>query len=261
MKVAVTIAVLVALVVSLTRLARQPGGWQGVRYRLLGRRPDPNVDDLTLADRIRSTLGPLEKDLDLPRIHVMVEDHIALLHGEVCWPHEAAALERAASRVSGVRGVESYLHVGVLPSDARPSAGRRMAQPPSEAKRRLLAAARSAGSDAAHADRIVRATLAVLTERVPSGEREQLLGHLPEDVRAMATPPRRTGAVAARVRTVPDLVAAAASEAGDLSDGRAAAIVAAVVTEVRRLVPEEADDVAAVLPRELRQLWTAGTPA
>lgn len=258
LKVIVVIAGLVVLAVSLTWLARRRGRWQGVRYRLLGRRPDPNVDNVTLADRIRSALGPLEKRLDLPHMHVMVEDHVVLLHGEVGWPHEAATLERAVGRVSGVRGVESYLHVGLLRGDVRPSEGRRVAQPPSEAKRRLLAAARSAGADEAHAAKTVRATLAVLAERIPSGEREQLLGHLPEDVRAMSTPPRRAGAAAARVPTATDLVGAIVSDGVDVTDGQAAAIVAAVVAEVRRLVPEEANDVAAVLPHELRDLWSAG---
>src|ERR1700687_6230895 len=54
----------------------------GILYRLAGRRPDPDVSDDVLADRIRSTLGPLEKRLDVPRVHVMVEDHVAVLHGE-----------------------------------------------------------------------------------------------------------------------------------------------------------------------------------
>jgi uncharacterized protein (DUF2267 family) len=33
------------------------------------------------------------------------------------------------------------------------------------------------------------------------------------------------------------------------------------VAETRRLVPAEADDIAAVLPSELRELWQAGAPA
>lgn len=49
------------------------GRLHAVSYRLRGRHPDPNVSGNVLADRIRSSLGPLEKRLDLPRIHVMVE--------------------------------------------------------------------------------------------------------------------------------------------------------------------------------------------
>src|SRR5688572_4813768 len=56
---------------------------QGARYRLTGRHPAAGVDDKTLADRIRSTIGPVQKRLGLPRVHVMVENGTALLHGEV----------------------------------------------------------------------------------------------------------------------------------------------------------------------------------
>jgi hypothetical protein len=126
----VAIAAVVAAITALAafaaqRFARSHGRLRGLLYRLFGRRPDPEVDDLTLADRVRSELGPLEKRLDVPHVHVMVEDHVVLLHGEVEWPHEAASIEEAARRVSGVRDVESHLRTGALPSNLRPSAGRR----------------------------------------------------------------------------------------------------------------------------------------
>jgi BON domain len=106
------------------RLRYLGGRLRGASYRLGGRTPDPNVDDSTLADRIRSTLGPLEKRLDIPHVHVMVTDHVAHLHGEVPSAAEAAEIERAVVAVSGVTGVESSLHVGLAPGDTRPSAGR-----------------------------------------------------------------------------------------------------------------------------------------
>ena len=101
----------------------------GVVYHVARRRPDPDVDDRVLADRIRSALGPLEHDLDVPRVHVMVDDHVALLHGDV--PNDAAAIriERAVLHVSGVRGIESHLHSGLVPGDTRPSEGRAHARP------------------------------------------------------------------------------------------------------------------------------------
>lgn len=220
--------------------------------------PDPRVDDRTLADRVRSTLGPLEKRLDLPHLHVMVEEHIAFLHGEVATSEEAETLEDAAGRVSGVEGVESYLHVGLLPGDTRPSQGRRASRPPSEAKRRLLSAAAVAGADQAHAAEAVRATFAVLAERLPSEAHQRILLHLPEDVRAILTPPRRAGAIAARVRTVPELVAAVLwEEGGAVAAERVPAVVAAVLRALYQLVPEEAAHVAAVLPPDLRDLWCA----
>ena len=34
------------------KLRRYAGEWKGVRYRLSGQHPDPDVDDATLADRV-----------------------------------------------------------------------------------------------------------------------------------------------------------------------------------------------------------------
>jgi uncharacterized protein (DUF2267 family) len=218
--------------------------------------PDPNIDPLTLADRIRSTIGPLERALDLPRVHVMVEGHVALLHGEVASADDAAALERAVRRVAGIRGVESRLRVGLLQSDTRPSVGRNDPPPPSAAKRRLLAAARRGGADDAHAPAAVRATLEVLLGRLPRGERDHVLSHLPADVRKMAFPPTYGADVVTDLRTVTEFVAAVIAEEPDPA-GPATAIVTEILIEIRRLVPEEAGDVAAVLPSELRSLWMA----
>jgi hypothetical protein len=106
-------------------LRRNAGLLRGLGYRLLRRHPDTDVDDRTLADRVRSTLGPLEKRLDIPHVHVMVVDHVVSLHGDVATTSDAEQLEQAAAAVSGVRGVESKLHVGLLKSDARPSSNRR----------------------------------------------------------------------------------------------------------------------------------------
>lgn len=127
-------------------LRNRAGRLRGTSYRLRGRRPDPDVPDDVLADRIRSSLGPVEKRLDLPHLNVMVEHHVALLHGVVGTAQEADELETAVAAVSGVVGVESYLHVGIGRGDTRPSAGR-LVEPPSAAKLRLLSAARAAGLD------------------------------------------------------------------------------------------------------------------
>ncbi|MEX2032446.1 MAG: BON domain-containing protein, partial [Dehalococcoidia bacterium] len=129
------------------RLRYAQGRLEGIRYRLAGRTPDPGVSDDVLADRIRSSLGSLEKRLDLPRIHVMVDDHVAILHGEIPAATDAAAIERAVSDITGVCGVESYLHVGLGAEETRPSAGRaQAAATPSPALRELLEAAERAGA-------------------------------------------------------------------------------------------------------------------
>ncbi|HEV8554877.1 MAG TPA: DUF2267 domain-containing protein [Actinophytocola sp.] len=237
----------------LHRLADQ---WEGTRYRLRGRHPDPDVDDRTLADRIRSTIGPLEKGLDLPHIHVMVVDRTALLHGAVGSAGDAATIEAAVTKISGVRGVESYLHIGLLPSDSRPSAGRSHA-PPSEAKQRLVNAATSAGVDEGNALAVVRTTLAAFTERLPAGERGQLVAHLPRDVRALLQPARRHGEPADWLQSIPELVGRVVPEAGTASVTTTTDAVRSILGELRALVPEEAADVSSVLPSGLRELWTS----
>lgn len=100
------------------------GRLQGVTYRMAGRHPDDSVDDGILADRIRSELGGIQKIRDLPHTHVMVENHVALLHGDVPTQDDADALVQAVERVAGVEGVKSHLHVGLIKGDTRPSEGR-----------------------------------------------------------------------------------------------------------------------------------------
>ena len=236
----------------LARRLRYVGGrLNGVSYRLHRRRPDPDVSDLVLADRIRSSLGPLEKRLDLPHIHVMVEDHVALLHGEVGSEADADRIEAAVVAMTGVVGVESYLHVGLTAGDSRPSAGRSVDQ--SDARRRLLEAATSVGLDARVATAAVRAILATFAERLPDDERDHVAAHLPPDVRTMFMPPRR---IRQRlVRTVPELVARVIAANPEIPHEKALNVVDAVIRELRALVPEEVADIAAVLPAELREFW------
>jgi len=230
----------------------------GIVYRLAGRRPDPTVADDVLADRIRSELGPVEKRLDLPRVHVMVEDHVAVLHGDVTDARTARLVEHAAMRVSGVRGIESHLHCGLAAGDTRPSAGA-SGTATSPALSALLDAARSAGADGS-ARAAVHAVLCAFLERLPAAEREHVHAHLPADVLALAGPPHRRGEPPPRLRTVPQFVAAVTAEGG-VDPGRADAITRAVLEALRTSVPEEADDIAAVLPADLRELWASSALA
>jgi uncharacterized protein (DUF2267 family) len=222
----------------------------GIGYRLAGRSPDPNVSDDILADRVRSTIGPLEKRLDIPRVHVMVEDHVALLHGDVPNAGDAGRVEDAVLHVSGIDGVESHLHVGLIDGDTRPSEG--TVTMPSDAYENLVDAARGAG--ASHPVAAVHAVLCGFADRVPEHERAQLLGQLPSDVRALTGPPRRHGTRTPRMKTIPQLVAAVTAEGG-IEPDRAETITRAVLGALHGLVPYEARDVAATLPSELRTLW------
>lgn len=110
---------------SANRTAKYVGGQlHGAAYRARGGHPDPHVPDDVLADRVRSSLGTLEKRLDLPRVHVMVQKHVVSLHGSVGTRADADAIEQAVGAVSGVMGVDSHLHVGLTAGDCRPSRGR-----------------------------------------------------------------------------------------------------------------------------------------
>jgi uncharacterized protein (DUF2267 family) len=178
-----------------------------------------------------------------------------LLHGDVVDTGQADQIEHAVAAVSGVVGVESYLHVGLLPSDTRPSEGERH-QPPSDALRQLLAAATGAGVTEDRARRAVRAVLATFVDRLPEGERDQVTRHLPADVRQLTTRPRPLGTPKGQARTVAELVARVVSADGMAAES-AEPVIAAVLGTLRTLVPEEVDDITAVLPEDLKHLWRA----
>lgn len=240
------------------RLRYLGGRIQGISYRLRGRHPDPDVIDSVLADRVRSSLGGLERRLDLPHIHALAENHVVLLHGEVASDADAAEIERAVAGVSGVAGVESYLHVGLSKGDTRPSEGRAV-HAPSPALRALV----DAGTPTEAAAAVVRGILATVADRIPEGERSQVAAHLPADVRPLFSPPRRARG-AAPARSVHELVARVAATTAELPREQVDAVVASVVQTLRTLVPEEAGDGAATLPAELRALWQGqptATPA
>lgn len=82
---------------------------KGLTYRAMRRHPSTMVDDSVLADRIRSTIGPLEKQLHSSRINVTVENGIAILHGDIESSEAATQIEDAVRGVAGVDGIRSHL--------------------------------------------------------------------------------------------------------------------------------------------------------
>ena len=95
-----------------------------LRYQRTYGHPDLDVTADVLADRIRSSLGPLELRLDIPHVHVMVEGKTALLHGDVGTRADAAAIVAAVGAVLTVfirrlPPVEAQHVLGHLPSDVR----------------------------------------------------------------------------------------------------------------------------------------------
>jgi osmotically-inducible protein OsmY len=82
---------------------------KGLVYRAMRRHPSTTVDDSVLADRVRSTIGPLEKRLHVSRINVTIENGIAILHGDVESSEAATQIVEAVRGVAGIRDVRSRL--------------------------------------------------------------------------------------------------------------------------------------------------------
>ena len=127
-------------------------------------------------------------------------------------------------------------------------------RPPSNALRRLVSAAIDAGIGPEQAGRVVHAVLSTLLQRLPEGERRHVTTHLPPDVHRLATPRHRVDRPGRPARTVAELTAQIMAADG-MSAEKAGRVIAAVLGTLRLLVPEEAADVASVLPSELRVLW------
>jgi uncharacterized protein (DUF2267 family) len=231
----------------------------GIRYRLSGRGPDPDVSDPVLAQRIRSVLGPLERRLDVPRVHVTVTDRETTLHGMVGSASDITAIEDRVLAVPGVTGIHSYLRVERDDEHTRPSAGRAH-RPPSAARRDLLGCVRATGVEGEdEVERVLRATLANFLALLPDGERAHVEAHLPADVRELAVAPRHVGTVD-KPRTVRALIYEVGESCG-CTPRTASDAVNAVIATLRDLVPEEASDVETVLPGELKELWSGRAQA
>jgi uncharacterized protein (DUF2267 family) len=237
--------------VACRRSRRLRGVVEGARYRLAGRGPDLLAGDDVLADRVRSTLGPIEKRLDVPRVHVMVTNHVVTLHGEVGTVAEALSLTWAAGAVPGVMAVRCQLHVGLLPGQGRPSQGRLRRRAPSEPLGVLLDAAR-ASVGAEQAPTAVRAVVEAFAACLPACERGRLYAGLPGDLRRLAIPRHRC-----RWTDRPaDLVSCVAevSGLGDLI--RAERLTVAVLGAMSDILqPADAARVGEALPPALRPLW------
>lgn len=234
-------------------LRYEAGKLQGEVYEVTGGRPDPNAPDDVIADRIRSELGPLERRLDIPRVHVMVNDHVADLVGVVRSTADVAEIESRIVEISGVDGVVSHLHVGLGAGDSTPSEGR-ATKAPSAAKKAISQAAKSApGISDDQADNVARLVLSRFFERLPKGERDQALGHLPHDVLELLEPPRRSG-VTKSLTNVDQLASGVAVITGIDGDTSKTAVLA-ILGALKGVVADESDHIAAVLPRDLKATW------
>jgi uncharacterized protein (DUF2267 family) len=100
----------------------------------------------------------------------------------------------------------------------------------------------------------IRGTLNAVLSQIPPGERDQLVGHFPKDVRALVNARRVIGESSRHWRTELALDVAAAWRGGITVDD-AQVLVPAVIGVVRRFVPEEDADVEATLKRRIKDLW------
>jgi hypothetical protein len=223
------------------------------RYKVELGGPDESLDAATLADRVRSNLGPLTKQLDVPHVHVMAVGHHLLIHGDVATQHDADRIEEAVMAMPGVDSVESYLHVGLLASDSRPSDGG--VGQNSRAFGLLKSATRDVGLHGRPAEAGLRVAISAFLDSLPEGTRRHVLSHLPDDVKALATPPtRRHAAHIMSLAPDDDLVGKVASSSGLLtSDARR--LTKAVLQTLAELVPEEVVDISNALPARERALW------
>lgn len=253
----VTVAALATAIVKLpaARRARHRLDRQARRFvnRSLGAatREDrmADADDVTLADRVRSSIGPLLKELDTPRVHVMAEGDRVMLHGVIVSDDARERLEHAVHHVAGVGSVASYLQVGLLPSDTRPSMGSHDLSLAASSFHDALA---SAGLTGRPAEIALAETVRLMTNAIPDGERAHVFAHLPADVKAMVGHDRCRSETT--ISDEKDLVARVRTASG-LRTSESDLAVKTVVQTLRRLVPEECDDVTAVLPTGLKPLW------
>jgi uncharacterized protein (DUF2267 family) len=222
-----------------------------VRFTTVATSLGPTNADL--ADIVRTRLGPIVKSMDLPRIHIMAEGSQILLHGDVATEVDASLIEEIVKAFPGVRSVESHLHIGLLPSDTRPSQAPKARSDMMEA---LFAAATAIGISEGPATSAVKGTLSAILEQIPTNERHHLLAHFPNDVVLFAIPRQHFGDENLHWKTELALDAAASLRGGiDLPS--AEVLVPLVIGVIRRFVPEEDHDVIATLKSALKDLWRA----
>ena len=209
-----------------------------------------------LADVVRTTLGPVIKRLDLPRIHVMAEGHRVLLHGDVMTESEAHVIERAVERCPGVESVESHLHIGLVPGDTRPSEGAHVISAMLTA---LLDASESIGLTGAPGRAAAWGALSAILEQVPAPERHHVFSHFPIDVVEFVRPRRHLGDEELHWQTELQLDAATALRGG-ISLEEANVLIPKIIGVLKRFIPEEAKDIGATLHAQLKRLWSDTEP-
>lgn len=140
-------------------------------------------------------------------------------------------------------------HQQVAPEPAAPVSDEGTA---SGAARGLVAAARSSGAGEVTAALAARRVVGAFAATLPARTRQRLTSHLPPDVAAWLT---TADAVVATTGTANELYAHVVS-ADVIPPTHVPWVVDAVLGELARLVPDDADEVSRELPTELGHLWS-----
>lgn len=102
--------------------------------RHLGRKPKPEMDDVTLARKVETEIfrgrGPSKAT-----VSVNVVDGVVWLRGEVKRPEQVRRLEEKARSVPEVRGVENLLHLVKTPAPTRADTPKRQQRTRSSTRR------------------------------------------------------------------------------------------------------------------------------
>jgi uncharacterized protein (DUF2267 family) len=226
----------------------------GMRARL---HPPAPAGDEVIAERVRARLGHVIGRLGPHRAHVevAVEGGAATLRGWVATQRDAHRIARAARRVAGVQRVTSQLSANPRTSENASTA--QGVPEDSPLWRRLHEALLVAGIEPNRTTRFLRVTLGELAIELPQHPLQHLESHFPADVRELiGTPARRKRE---KTRTPEQLVHRVAADA-DVPGPAARAGVLAVMATLQEAVPEEARDVAAVLPQDIRVMWESAPP-
>ena len=86
---------------------RMIGKTLGMVHRIRG----ADVADDVLADRVRASIAPIEKELGVPHVHVAAHDGFVTVEGSVDTRASANAIENAVASVAGIKGVEANLRI------------------------------------------------------------------------------------------------------------------------------------------------------
>lgn len=211
-------------------------------------RPPEDVGDDVVEARVRTALGRTTRRLRIPHVHVTVYEHVAYLHGIAHSMAEERDIVHQVRGVSGVRRVRPRFSIEPDGHAAPPAA-----IATSAALRHLRDSLGAEWLSDDEEDALLRGTLSCFLGLVPESTRMHIASHLPADVRdgVLAQIPE----LSHRQRHDIDELATLIADRSGVTHAVAARALADVCAALSDIIPEERDDVTAVLPQPVRPLW------